>query len=103
VLGSFVVLLVPSHRWVVVPIALIVGAAAGAAGSHLVGGEATIPFAAGVGLGATGFALVGLSVGTAWTHGRSHLPSAWGLPGALAFVLAGPLIFISGDFLAATG
>jgi hypothetical protein len=102
VLATFVVILAPGDRRVVLPIALMVGAAAGAAASRLVGGEATLPFAAVVGLGAGGFALVGLAVGTAWTHGRSHLPSAWGLPGALAFVMAGPLVFVAGDFLAAT-
>jgi len=102
VLACFVVILVPGDSRVVVPVALIAAAAAGAAGSHFVGGQSTLPFAAGVGLGAAGFALVGLSVGTAWTHGRTHLSSAWGLPGALAFVLAGPLVFVAGDFLAAT-
>lgn len=101
VLAAFVVILVPGQRRVVLPIALIAAAAAGAAGSHLLGGQATLPFAAGVGLGAAGFALVGMSVGTVWTHGRTHLPSAWGLPGALAFVLTGPLVFVAGDFLAA--
>jgi len=102
VVASFLVVLAPGDRRVVVPVALIAAGAAGAAGSHLVGGQATLAFAAGVGVGAAGFALVGLSVGTVWTHGRSHLPSAWGLPGALAFVLAGPLVFVAGDFLAAT-
>ncbi len=102
VLAAFVLILAPGPRRVVVPIALIGAAAAGAAGSHFVGGQATLPFAAGIGVGAAGFALVGLSVGTVWTHGRSHLPSAWGLPGALAFVLTGPLVFVAGDFLAAS-
>lgn len=102
VLATFVVTFVPGDRRVVLPIALMIGAVAGAAASHLVGGQAALPFAAVVGLGAGGFALVGLAVGTGWTHGRSHLPSAWGLPGALAFVMAGPLVFVAGDFLAAT-
>jgi len=102
VVASFLVILAPGDRRLVVPIALMAGAAAGAAGSHFVGGQATLLFAAGVGLGSAGVALVGLSVGTVWTYGRSHLPSAWGLPGALAFVLAGPLVFVAGDFLAAT-
>lgn len=102
VLASFLVTSVPGDRRLVVPMALMVGAGAGAAASHFVTGQATLPFAAGVGLGSAGFAHVGLSVGTVWTHGRSHLPSAWGLPGALAFVMAGPLVFVAGDFLAAT-
>lgn len=102
VLVTFLLNLAPGDRRLVLPIALIAGAAAGAAAAHLVGGQATLPFAAGVGLATAGVGLVGLAVGTAWTHGRSHLPSAWGLPGALAFVLAGPLVFVAGDFLAAT-
>jgi hypothetical protein len=101
VLATFVVTLAPGDRRVVTPIALVVGAVAGAVASHFVGGQASVPLAAGVGLGAAGFALLGLAVGTVWTHGRMHLPSAWGLPGALAFVTAGPLVFIAGDFLAA--
>lgn len=101
-LASFAVILVPGDRRIVVPIALIAAGVAGAAGSHLIEGQATALFAAMVGVAAAGFALVGLSVGTVWAHGRSHLPSAWGLPGALAFGLAGPLVFIAGDFLAAT-
>lgn len=102
VLASFLAGLVPGDRRILLPLALVLGAAAGAGASHLLGGEATVSFAAGVGFGAAGIALVGLTVGTVWTHGRSHLPSAWGLPGALAFVLAGPLIYVAGDFLAAT-
>jgi hypothetical protein len=102
IIATFLLTLAPGDRRVVRPIALIAGAGAGAAASHAVGGQATLPFAAGIGLGTAGFALVGLAVGTVWTHGRSHLPSAWGLPGALAFVMAGPLVFIAGDFLAAT-
>ena len=102
VLACFLAILVPGDRRVVVQIALIAAAAAGAVGSHFVEGQSTVPYAACVGFGAAGFALVGLSVGTTWTHGRSHLSSAWGLPGALAFVLAGPLVFVAGDFLAAT-
>lgn len=101
VLATFLVTVAPGDRRVVLPVALMGGAVAGAAASHLVGGQATLPFAAGVGLAAGGFALLGLAVGTVWTHGRTHLPSAWGLPGALAFVMAGPLVFIAGDFLAA--
>jgi hypothetical protein len=102
VLATFVVTLAPGDRRVVLPFALLVGTGAGAAASHFVDGQSTLPFAAGVGLGAGGLALLGLVVGTLWTHGRSHLPSAWGLPGALAFVMAGPLVFMAGDFLAAT-
>ena len=102
VLAAFLMTLAPGHRGLVLPIALMAGAAGGAAASHLVRGEATLPFAAGVGLGAAGFALVGLAVGTVWTHGRNHLPAAWGLPGALAFAMVGPLVFVAGDFLAAT-
>lgn len=102
ILATFVLTLTPGNRRVVVPIALIGGAGAGAAAGHVVEGQATLEFAAGVGLGAAGVALLGLAVGTVWTHGRSHLPSAWGLPGALAFVMAGPFVFVAGDFLAAT-
>jgi len=102
ILATFLLSLTPGDRRVVVPIALIAGAGAGAAAGYVVGGQATLLFAAGVGLGAAGFAQLGLAVGIVWTHGRSHLPSAWGLPGALAFVMAGPLVFIAGDFLAAT-
>jgi hypothetical protein len=102
VLGTFAVTIAPGDRRLVLPIALMAGALAGALAAHLVRGQATLSFAAGIGLGASGFALLGLAVGTVWTHGRSHLPSAWGLPGALAFVMAGPLVFVAGDFLAAT-
>jgi hypothetical protein len=102
IIATFVLTFAPGDRRVVSPLALIAGAGAGAAACQVASGQATLPFAAGVGLGTAGFALVGLAVGTVWTHGRSHLPSAWGLPGALAFVMAGPLVFIAGDFLAAT-
>jgi hypothetical protein len=102
IVATFVLTLVPGDRRIVVPIALIAGAGAGAAAGYLIDGQATLPFAAGIGLGAAGFALVGLAVGTVWTHGRSHLPSAWGLPGALAVDMSGPLVFVAGDFLAAT-
>jgi hypothetical protein len=102
VLASFLTGLVPGDRRVMLPLSLILGAAAGAGASHVLGGHATLPFAAVVGFGAAGIALVGLAVGTVWAEGRSHLPSAWGLPGALAFVMAGPLVFVAGDFLAAT-
>jgi hypothetical protein len=102
IFATFLVTLVPADRRVVLPVALIAGAGAGAAAHHVLGGQATILFASVVGLGAAGFALLGLAVGAVWTHGRSHLPSAWGLPGALAFVLAGPLVFVAGAFLAAT-
>jgi hypothetical protein len=102
VLATFAVTLAPGDRRVVMPFALLVGTGAGAAASHFVEGQSTLPFAACVGLGAGGLALLGFSVGTQWIHGRTHLPSAWGLPGALAFVMAGPLVFMAGDFLAAT-
>ncbi len=102
VLVSFLVGLVPGDRRVILPLALVLGAAAAAGASNLIDGQATLLFAAGAGFGAAAVALVGLSVGTAWAQGRSHLPSAWGLPGALAFVMAGPVIFVAGDFLAAT-
>lgn len=102
VLVTVLLSLVPGPRSAILPIAVVAGAAAGAAASHLLEGEATLSFAAGVGLGAGGFTLLGLAVGTVWSHGRSHLPAAWGLPGALAFVMAGPLVFVAGDFLAAT-
>lgn len=101
-LVTFLVGLVPGDRRVVVPLALALGAGAAVGASHLLDGDATMSFAAGVGLGSAGVALVGLAVGTVWAHGRTHLPSAWGLPGALAFVMAGPLIYVAGDFLAAT-
>ena len=102
VLATFAVTLAPGDRRVVLPFALLVGAVAGGVVSHFVDGQASWPFAAGVGLTAGGLALLGLAVGTVWTRGRTHLPSAWGLPGALAFVMAGPLVYIAGDFLAAS-
>lgn len=102
VLATFVIGLVPADRRIVVPLGLVIGAVAGAGASHLLDGQATLLFAAGVGFGSAGVALVGLAVGTVWAHGRSHLPSAWGMPGALAFVMAGPLVYVAGDFLAAT-
>lgn len=95
------VVMAPGSRRVMVPLALLLGAGAGAGAAHFLADSATLEFAAPVGFAAAGFALIGLAVGSVWTHGRHHLPSAWGLPGALSFALAGPLVYVAGDFLAA--
>lgn len=93
---------VPWSRPVGAAVSMGVGAAASAGTAWLIGGELVWPFAAAVGMGATGFALIGLLIGAAWTRGRGHVATTWGFPGALAFVLTGPLVYIAAQMATAS-
>lgn len=93
--------LIPGPRAVVVIAALGVGAGAAVGTAWLTDAAMPMAFAAVAGVGAAGITSLGLAVGSAWTHGRHHLPAIWGLPAALGFALTGPVVFVAGDFLSA--
>lgn len=99
--AGLLVWMAPGPRLLVVPLAVLVGAGAAVGASYIPDIAVPIPFAATAGLGVAGVATLGLAVGTAWTHGRHHLATAWGLPAALSFALTGPVVFVAGDFLSA--
>jgi hypothetical protein len=92
---------IPGPRPVVVVAALLIGAGAAAATAYLLHAAMPVAFSTAAGAAAAGIALLGLAVGSAWTHGRHHLPTAWGLPAALGLALSGPAVFVAGDFLSA--
>jgi hypothetical protein len=101
VVTGVVACLIPGPQPVVLVAALALGAGAAVGTAHFTDGAMPIGFAAVAGVGAAGVAALGLAVGSAWTHGRHHLPAAWGLPAALGFALTGPVVFVAGDFLSA--
>jgi hypothetical protein len=81
--------------------AVAVGAADAAGMAVRLHGATTWEFAAVVGAGVAGFAIAGLLVGMAWTEGRHHLAAGWAFPGALAFTLCGPLVYVSAQMVSA--
>jgi hypothetical protein len=93
--------LIPGPRPLVVPVAVMTGAASALGAAHLADTAMPVAFAVALGVGTSGIAVMALAVGAAWTHGRHHLPTAWGLPAALSLALTGPIVFMAGDFLSA--
>lgn len=91
----------PRHRGVAGVSALVVGGAAAAGSAWLLGSALHLLYAATVGAGAAGFAVMGLVVGSVWTRGRGHVSAGWGFPGALAFVLTAPVVYISAQLASA--
>jgi hypothetical protein len=92
----------PWHRGVAGASALLVGGGAAAGTAWLLGSPLHLMYAATVGVGAAGFAVMGLAVGAAWTRGRGHVSAGWGFPGALAFVLTAPVVYIGAQLASAS-
>jgi len=101
VVAAFAVWIVSGFRPIGGVIAVLVGGAAGAGMALKLDGAATWVFGAVAGVGVAGFAVVGLLVGLAWTEGRHHLSAGWGFPGALAFALTGPLVYVGSQMVSA--
>jgi hypothetical protein len=99
--GAFVCWIVSGFRFLGGFIAVLVGGVAGAGMALKLDGAATWVFGAVAGVGAAGFAVVGLLVGLAWTEGRHHLSAGWGFPGALAFALTGPIVYVCSQMVSA--
>lgn len=99
--AALAVSMAPGPRLVIVSLAVLAGAGAAVGTTYGPGIDVPVLFAMCAGLGAAGVAVLGLAAGAAWTHGRHHLPAAWGLPAALSFALTGPVVFVTGDFLSA--
>jgi hypothetical protein len=98
---ALVVWIVFGFRWIGGVIAVLTGGVAAAGMALRLGGAASWEFAAVAGIGVAGFAVVGLLVGMAWTEGRHHLSAGWGFPGALAFALTGPLVYVCSQMVSA--
>jgi len=101
VVDAFVVWIIFGFRWVGGVVAVLAGGVAGAGMALRLDGAVTWQFGAVVGIGVAGFAVVGLLVGLAWTEGRHHLSAGWGFPGALAFALTGPLVYVGSQMVSA--
>jgi hypothetical protein len=91
----------PLARSIAGLLALAAGAMGAAAVAVLADGSVQALYAAVVGAGAAGFAAMGLLVGHAWTRGRGHVSAGWGFPGALAFAMTGPLVYVGAQLATA--
>lgn len=92
--GGLLMWVLPFSRMVAGLLTLALGAASAAGTAVLLDSAVHTLYAAVVGAGAAGFAAMGLLVGQAWTQGRGHASAGWGFPGALAFAMTGPLVYI---------
>jgi hypothetical protein len=101
ILAALAVWLVFGPRTLPSVVSVAFGSAAAAGMALRLNGAATWEFAAIVGAAVSGFAVVGLLVGMAWTQGRHHVSAGWGFPGALAFALTGPLVYVAGQMVSA--
>jgi hypothetical protein len=99
--AGMVIWAIPMNRTVMLVGAPLAGGATGAGASVVMDTQLHWSYAACVGLGAAGFAILGVVLGRAWTQGRGHLSAGWGFPGALAFAVAGPLVYIGAQLATA--
>lgn len=101
IVGALAVWLVFGPRLVSNVVSVLFGGAVGAGMALRLDGAAAWEFAAIVGAGVAGFAIVGLLIGRAWTDGRHQSAAGWGFAGALAFALSGPLVYVAGQMVSA--
>lgn len=93
--------LVPIDRWRSAGLAVAAGAVGGAIVAALAAGALSWLFGLVVGAVVGGFAVLGRVLGGAWGLGRRHAAAGWGLPGALALVVAAPVVHVAGLFAGA--
>jgi hypothetical protein len=101
VAAGLVMWVLPLSRSTAGLLAVAGGAVAAATVAVLVDSSVQALYAAVVGAGAAGFAAMGLVVGHAWTRGRGHMSAGWGFPGALAFAVTGPLVYVGAQLATA--
>ncbi len=101
--AGLLVWLLPIDRWVCGSIAMVAGAAAGAA--VVLNVDTPMTWVLGMTLGATAavFAILGQVLGRQWADGHPHPAAGWGLPGALSVALSAPIVYIAGQLIGAPG
>lgn len=82
--------------WACAALGILAGAAVGALVAGVSSSSLTVYFGLVVGFGAAAFGILGQVLGAAWGMGRRHAAAGWGLPGALALVVASPLVHVAG-------
>lgn len=101
--AGLLVWLVPIDRWICASLAVVAGAAGGAAVALYVDSTVTWVFGVAVGSAAALFAVLGQVLGRAWARGRTHAAAGWGFPGAMSIALAAPLVYVGGQLVGAPG
>lgn len=101
--AGLLVWLVPIDRWICASLAVVGGAAGGAAVALYVDSTVTWVFGVAVGSAAALFAVLGQVLGRAWARGRTHAAAGWGFPGAMSIALAAPLVYVGGQLVGAPG
>ena len=92
---------VSADRIVAGSAAVLAGAAAGAVAALLVDSIVTWLFGIAVGSTVALFAVLGQVFGRAWVSGRTHASVGWAFPGAMSVALVGPVVYVSGQLVAA--
>jgi len=100
--AGLLVWLLPYDRLVCGSMAVLAGAAAGAAVALGVDSFLTWVFGVAVGSAAALFAVLGQVLGQAWSKGRTHAAAGWGFPGAMSVALAAPIVYIGGQLIGAS-
>jgi hypothetical protein len=80
-------------------VSVVVGGAAATVMALRLNGSVTWEFAAIAGMVVAGFTVVGLLIGTAWIDGQRQASAGWGFPGAFAFALVGPLVYVASQMV----
>jgi hypothetical protein len=87
--------MLPISPWPRATVAIAAAAAGGLAAAFL-SSYLSWRFGVTIGLAVGAFAVLGRVLGAAWGTGRRHAAAGWGLPGALALVLAAPVVHVAG-------
>ena len=103
VAGGLLAWMVPIDRWVCGALAVVTGAAAGAAAALAVDSVMTWLFGVVIGSGASLFAVLGQALGRTWSQGRAHASAGWGFPGVMSIALAAPIVYVGGQLVGARG
>ncbi len=101
VAAGLLVWAVPGDRVLVGAGAVVAGAVAGAVAAVLVDSLVTWVFGVAVGSAVALFAVLGQVFGRAWVSARTHASVGWGFPGAMSVALAGPIVYVGGQLVAA--
>ena len=99
IVGSLAVWIGFGPRLLVGGVSAVVGGAAAAGMALRLEGAVTWEFAAVLGAVVAGFTVVGLLIGAAWIDGRRQGSASWGFPGAFAFALVGPLVYVASQMV----
>lgn len=99
IVGALAVWIGFGPRLVAGVVSVVVGGAAAAVMALRLGGAVTWEFATIAGAVVACFTVVGLLIGAAWIDERQQRSARWGFPGALAFALAGPLVYVASQMV----